>query len=124
MLTPFRLGLGGRVGSGNQYWSWVSIDDVVFAVLHALQRPDLAGAANVVAPSPVTNLEFTRVLAGVLHRPAVLPMPAFAVRAAFGQMGDELLLASARVVPGKLQASGYRFRDPDLRPALEKLLRG
>lgn len=123
MLTPFRMGLGGRVGSGSQYWSWVSIDDVVFAVLHAMQHPDLAGAANVVAPSAVTNLEFTRVLAGVLHRPALLPMPAFAVRAAFGQMGDELLLSSARVIPGELQATGYKFRDPDLRPALEKLLR-
>jgi uncharacterized protein (TIGR01777 family) len=124
MLPPFRMGLGGRIGSGNQYWSWVSIDDVAHAVLHALVHPELAGAANVVAPAPVTNAEFTRALAGALHRPALLPMPAFAVRAAFGQMGDELLLASARVAPSKLQASGYNFRHADLGPALQALLHG
>jgi uncharacterized protein (TIGR01777 family) len=123
MLPAFRLGLGGRVGSGSQYWSWVSISDVAGAVLHAFKREELRGPANVVAPIPVTNLEFTRTLGGVLHRPTLLPMPILAVRAAFGQMGDELLLASARVLPSKLQSSGYAFRHPDLRGALEDLLR-
>jgi uncharacterized protein len=123
MLPAFRLGAGGRVGSGLQYWSWVSITDVAGAVLHALAHEDLLGPVNVVAPGPVTNREFTRVLGDVLHRPTLLPMPAFAVRAAFGQMGDELLLASARVLPSKLQSSRYSFRDPDLAGALRNLLR-
>ena len=123
MLPAFRLGLGGRVGSGTQCWSWVSISDVAGAVVHAFKREELRGPVNVVAPIPVTNLEFTRTLGGVLHRPTVLPMPILAVRAAFGQMGDELLLASARVLPSKLQSSSYAFRHPDLRGALEDLLR-
>ncbi len=123
MLPAFRMGVGGRVGSGAQYWSWVSIADITGAVLHALHREELRGPVNAVAPTPVTNLEFTRVLGSVLRRPTLLPMPAFAVRAAFGQMGDELLLASARVLPSKLQSSGYEFRDPELGGALENLLR-
>jgi uncharacterized protein (TIGR01777 family) len=122
MLTPFRMGLGGNVGSGKQYWSWVSIDDVAGSVLHALTHDDVLGPVNVVAATPVTNREFTRALGAVLHRPTFLPMPAFAVSTAFGQMGDELLLASARVLPTKLLASGYSFRDPELRAALQKLL--
>jgi uncharacterized protein len=121
MLLPFRLGLGGRVGNGRQWWSWVAIEDLVGAILHALNH-DLHGAVNVVGPNPVTNLQFTRILASVLSRPAMFPMPAFAARLAFGQMGDELLLASQRVAPAKLQASDYQFRFTELKRCLETLL--
>jgi uncharacterized protein len=121
MLLPFRLGLGGRVGSGQQWWSWVAIEDLVGAILHALNH-DLNGAVNVVAPNPVTNIKFTRILANVLSRPAIFPMPAFAARLAFGQMGDELLLASQRVQPAKLQAGNYQFRFTELKRCLESLL--
>ena len=122
MLTPFRLGLGGKMGSGRQWWSWIHIADVISAILHALRSESLTGPMNVVAPKPATNSEFTNILAGVLHRPAIFPMPAFAARLAFGQMADELLLASQRVEPAKLLASGYHFQYSDLRPALADLL--
>ena len=122
MLTPFRLGVGGRIGDGRQWWSWVSVRDVAGAIQHVL-KTDLSGPVNVVSPDPVTNAEFTRTLASVLSRPAVFPMPAFAARLAFGQMADELLLASQRVEPAKLQSSGYKFEHPDLREALEDILR-
>jgi hypothetical protein len=122
MLTPFRLGLGGKMGSGRQWWSWIHIADVISAMLHAIRSESLQGPMNVVAPRPATNSEFTKILAGVLHRPAIFPMPAFAARLAFGQMADELLLASQRVEPAKLLASGYHFQYSDLRPALEDLL--
>jgi hypothetical protein len=122
MLTPFQLGAGGRMGSGRQYVSWVAIDDAIGAVLHALATNDLRGPVNVVAPTPVTNAEFARTLARVMRRPALVPLPAFAARLAFGEMADALLLASARVVPAKLQASGYRFRFADLEAALRHLL--
>lgn len=122
MLTPFLLGAGGRMGSGRQYMSWVAIDDAIGAVLHALATGDLRGPVNVVAPTPVTNAEFARTLGRVLRRPAMMPLPAFAARLAFGEMADALLLASARVVPVKLQASGYAFRFPDLEAALRHLL--
>jgi uncharacterized protein (TIGR01777 family) len=122
MLPPFRMGLGGRLGSGKQYWSWVSVHDVVAAILHVMKHDGIRGPANMVSPNPVTNAEFTRVLASVLHRPAPFPMPAFVVRALFGQMGDELLLASARVLPEKLLSSSYEFRQSDLAAALIELL--
>ena len=122
MLTPFLLGAGGRMGSGRQYVSWVAIDDAIGAVLHALATGDLRGPVNVVAPTPVTNAEFARTLGRVIRRPALMPLPAFAARLAFGEMADALLLASARVVPAKLQASGYAFRFPDLEAALRHLL--
>jgi uncharacterized protein len=124
MLLPFRLGLGGRLGDGRQWWSWVSVDDVVGAIQHVLDDDSLNGPVNTAAPSQVTNAEFTRTLAGVLNRPAILPMPAFAVRLIFGQMGDELFLASQRVEPAKLSASGYQFQHPELRKALEEILTG
>jgi uncharacterized protein (TIGR01777 family) len=123
MLTPFKLGLGGRIGTGRQYLSWISIDDVVGAILYALNAGQVRGPVNATAPNPATNSEFTRSLAEVLHRPAIFPMPTFAVRAIFGQMGDELLLASARVLPSKLQVSGYQFRRPELKTALMSLLK-
>jgi uncharacterized protein len=122
MLLPFRMGAGGRIGSGRQFWSWIALDDAVGAIHHALVTAALAGPANAVAPSPVTNAEFTRTLARVLGRPALVPLPAFAARLAFGEMADSLLLASARVIPARLQETDYRFRYPELEGALRHLL--
>jgi uncharacterized protein (TIGR01777 family) len=122
MLPPFRLGAGGRIGSGRQWMSWISIDDVVGAISHALATPSLAGPVNAVAPRPVTNAEFTKTLGHVLSRPTVAPMPAFAARLAFGEMADELLLTGQRVVPKRLIESGYRFRHGDLEAALRHVL--
>jgi hypothetical protein len=122
MLLPFKLGAGGPMGSGRQYVSWVAIDDAIGAVLHALATEDLRGPINVVAPAPIPSAEFARTLGRVLRRPAVIALPAFAARLAFGEMADALLLASARVMPARLQASGYRFRFPDLEGALRHLL--
>ena len=122
LLTPFRLGVGGTLGSGKQFMSWIAIDDVVEAIVHILTTEALRGPVNAVAPQPVTNREFTKTLGRVLGRPTVFPMPAFAARLAFGEMADELLLASQRVEPAKLLASGYRFRFPDLESALRHLL--
>lgn len=122
MLTPFRLGLGGRIGSGRQWWSWIHIDDIVGAIHHVLRTESLSGPVNLVAPTPVKNGEFTRTLAGVLHRPALAPLPAFMARIALGEMATELMCSSQRVIPQKLQASGYSFRFNDLRTALDHLL--
>jgi uncharacterized protein (TIGR01777 family) len=122
MLLPFRLGAGGRLGDGRQYMSWIALDDAVGALHHALVTESLAGPVNAVAPSPATNAEFTRELARVLRRPAIVPLPAFAARLAFGEMADALLLASQRVMPGRLLASGYAFRFPGLEGALRHLL--
>ncbi len=122
MLPPFKMGVGGRVGDGKQWMSWINVQDMVGAIHHILKNDLLQGPFNMVAPKPVTNLEFTRTLAGVLSRPAILPMPAFAVKAIFGEMGEELLLASQKVEPGKLISSGYPFRFRDLKASLEALL--
>jgi hypothetical protein len=123
MLTPFKLGLGGRMGSGQQWMSWIHVDDIVGGIRHAMGTPSLSGPVNLVAPNPVRNAEFTRVLASVLGRPAFFPVPEFALRLAFGKMAAaELLLASQRVEPGKLLASGYTFRFRELRAALENLV--
>ncbi len=122
MLTPFRLGLGGKVGSGRQWMSWITTGDLVGAIRHALVTPSLAGPANATAPHPVTQGDFAKTLGRVLSRPAVVPLPAFAVRLAFGEMGDELLLASTRVDSRRLADSGYTFRHPKLNGALEHLL--
>lgn len=122
MLTPFRLGLGGVVGDGEQYMSWIALDDVIGAIHHCLMTETLAGPVNGVAPQPVTNRELTKTLGSVLSRPTVLPLPGFAVRLAFGEMGEELLLSSTRVEPTKLTASGYAYRCPKLRGALQHLL--
>jgi uncharacterized protein (TIGR01777 family) len=123
MLLPFKLGIGGRIGSGNQYWSWISLGDLCAAIQHCLQATALHGAVNLVSPSPVTNIEFTKTLGRVLCRPTIFPLPALAARLALGEMSDPLLLASARVEPAKLQASRFVFRDRDLRATLEQLLR-
>ncbi|HET6880904.1 MAG TPA: TIGR01777 family oxidoreductase [Pirellulales bacterium] len=122
MLLPFKLGVGGRVGSGRQYWSWISIDDAAGAVYHALATEALSGPVNAVAPNPATNAEFTRTLGRVLRRPTFFPAPAFALRLALGQMADELLLASTRVVPEQLQKTDYHFRQPTLEAALRHVL--
>jgi uncharacterized protein len=123
MLRPFRLGLGGKIGSGQQWWSWIHIDDVVAAVMQILRVESLRGAINMTAPNPVTNAEFTRELASVIKRPAIVTVPGFAARLAFGEFAEEGMLASARVVPKKLEESGFQFRYAELRPAVEELLR-
>ncbi|PYV80715.1 MAG: TIGR01777 family protein [Acidobacteria bacterium] len=122
MLLPFRLGLGGRIGDGRQWWSWIHIADLVSAVHHILQNDSLRGAVNMTAPNPVTNAEFTSALSEALKRPARLPVPAFALRLLFGELADEGLLASARVVPEKLAKIGFAFAFPELKPALKDLL--
>ncbi|HVS51674.1 MAG TPA: TIGR01777 family oxidoreductase [Opitutaceae bacterium] len=122
MRPIFRCGLGGRLGSGRQWMSWIAIDDAVGAILHALRDERCAGALNIVAPAPVPNAEFTRTLGRVLHRPAWLPVPAWALRVAFGRMADDALLASTRAVPEKLGAAGYAFRHPTLESALRAAL--
>jgi len=123
MLPPFRIGAGGRLGNGRQWMSWIDLQDVIGAIHHILKNDLLQGPVNLVAPKPVTNAEFTKTLAGVLSRPAIFPMPAFTARLAFGQMADELLLASQRVEPGKLISSGYPYRFSELRTSLESLLK-
>jgi uncharacterized protein (TIGR01777 family) len=122
MLPPFKAGIGGVLGSGRQYMSWIAIDDLLSALEHALTQPALSGPVNAVGPSPVTNREFTQALARVLGRPAIAPAPAFALRLMFGEMADAALLASTRVLPQRLVASGYRFRFPELEPALRHAL--
>jgi uncharacterized protein len=123
MLTPFKLGLGGRVGDGRQWMSWIDVHDMVGAIHHILKNDLLQGPVNMVAPKPVRNEEFVKTLASVLSRPAILPMPAFAVKTVFGEMGKALLLASQKVEPGKLISSGYPFRHRELRQSLEHLLK-
>jgi uncharacterized protein len=121
MARPFRLGVGGRIGSGQQWMSWVSVEDVVGVVRMALENGDVRGAVNVVAPEPVRNVDFTRALAAALHRPALFPAPAFALRLVLGEMADALLLSSARVLPAELGKLGYKFVDTDLRSTLVRL---
>ena len=118
----FRLGVGGRLGSGRQWLSWISLDDIAGAYLHVLTRQDLDGPVNAVAPNPVTNAEFTATLARILRRPAVLHIPAFGPRLVLGEAADELLFVSQRARPARLQATGYRFQFPELEPALRQTL--
>jgi len=123
MLPLFRAGLGGVIGGGRQYVSWVALDDLPLIILHALQCGGLSGPVNAVTPHPVTNRELTEALGKVLSRPTPLPVPAFALRLAVGrEMADALLLASARVVPRRLEETGFRFRFPELPAALRHLL--
>jgi uncharacterized protein (TIGR01777 family) len=123
MLLPFKMGVGGKIGSGQQYWSWIALDDLCAAIVHCIQAGGLHGPVNTVSPSPVTNAEFTKSLGRVLSRPTVLPMPAFAARIALGEMADPLLLASARVEPAKLSASRFVFKHKDLEATLRYLLK-
>jgi uncharacterized protein (TIGR01777 family) len=121
-VLMFRFGLGGRLGSGRQWLSWVSLDDVVGAYLHALTNEDLVGAVNATSPNPVTNAEFTEVLARVLGRPAFLHVPAIAPKLVLGELADELLFTSMRAHPVRLLESGYRFRFPELEATLRRTL--
>jgi uncharacterized protein (TIGR01777 family) len=120
MLLPFRLGLGGRIGSGRQYMSWIHIDDLVGILLHAASASDVRGPVNATAPQPVTNREFTATLARILHRPAFLAVPATLLRLILGEFA-EVLLGSQRVVPEKIRQAGFAFRYPELKGALHDL---
>lgn len=124
MLLPFRLGLGGKLGSGRQYMSWVSLDDVVGAISHVLNQDGLHGPVNLMAPHPVTNFTFTKTLGRVLKRPTLFPVPEFMLRLVLGEMAENLLFASTRVEPTRLLAGGYRFRHPRLEDALQGLVQG
>jgi uncharacterized protein (TIGR01777 family) len=123
MKMPFLLGLGGRIGDGSQYMSWITLDDVVSALVFAVENEGLAGPVNLVAPAPVTNASFTKTLGSVLNRPTVLPVPKFALRLGAGtEMADEMLIGGARVVPSVLQAAGFEWKHPTLEPALRSVL--
>ena len=121
MIPLFRVGLGGPIGTGRHWWSWIHIDDVVAAIIAALTTSALEGPVNLVGPSPVTNRDFARTLGSVLNRPAILPAPAFAVRFVLGEVADEMILSSQRVLPARLQAQGFVFRWQELSAALENL---
>lgn len=122
MLLPFRLGLGGRVGNGRQYWSWISLPDLVRSILFSIDNDALSGPVNAVSPNAVSNAEFTRVLGRVLRRPTLFPLPAFMSRLVLGEMADALLLASIRVAPEQLQQHGFQFMHPELESALRAVL--
>mgnify|MGYP001812053851 CR=1 FL=1 len=122
MLVPFRMGVGGPLGNGRQYWSWITLRDLLGAILHAAATEELVGPVNAVAPVAVRNAEFSEVLGRVLRRPTFMRAPAFAIRLLLGEMGQELLLASARVRPARLTGSGFEYLDPDLEDALRHLL--
>jgi hypothetical protein len=121
MLLPFKLGVGGRVGSGKQWWSWIGIDDLTAAYAAALTS-DISGAVNLTAPNPVTNEQLTKALGSALHRPTLLPVPGFAIRALFGEMGEAMLLGGQRVLPSRLLGSGFEFGAPTIAVGLERAL--
>lgn len=123
MMLPFRFFVGGKIGSGRQWMSWVSLDDTVEILRFAIEHGEVRGPINMVAPQPVQNAEFTKILASALHRPALFPVPAAVLRLVLGEMADALLLTSQRVIPQKLQRYGYQFHHPDLAEILENLLR-
>ena len=122
MLTPFRLGLGGKIGDGKQYMSWLTLEELIGMIQFALRTESLSGPVNAVAPNPVTNLEMTRILGRLVHRPTIFSVPSLAVRILFGEMGIDLLLAGARVKPVRLSEAGYEFKHPDLEHALGQVL--
>ena len=123
MMRPFQFFAGGKIGSGTQWLSWITLDDAVAILRSALENANITGALNVVSPQPVTNAQFTNFLAAALHRPALFPAPAFALRLILGEMADALLLSSQRVLPAQLQKLNYQFQHPDLQPALQSILR-
>jgi uncharacterized protein (TIGR01777 family) len=123
MVTPFRLGVGGRMGSGQQWWSWIDVRDLAAAFVYAMENKSVQGPVNGVSPNAVRNAEFTKILASTLSRPAIFPMPAFAARLALGEMADELLLASQHVVPDRLTSSGFRFQYGELAASLRANLK-
>jgi len=122
MWMPFQLGIGGRLGDGSQMMSWVAADEIPFVVEHLIKNDQISGAVNVVSPKAVSNAEFTKVLGQQIHRPTFLPVPGFAIRLLFGEMGQNLLLEGAHVIPRRLQESGYQFRFADLKEALKKVI--
>jgi uncharacterized protein (TIGR01777 family) len=123
LLTPFKLGLGGRIGSGKQYMSWIAIDDEIGAIVHAITDRDLAGPVNLTAPTPVTNAEFTAALGHVLHRPTLIPTPVPALKLVYGgELVNQLLVEGQRVVPDRLEGGGFEFRHRSLEPALHEIL--
>ncbi len=122
MLTPFKLGGGGILGTGKQFMSWISLDDEVAVIRYLIDNPRIHGPVNLVSPEPVTNMEFTKTLGKILKRPTILPMPSFAAHLLFGEMADALLLSSAKVYPEKLIKSGYEFKYASLQPALRSIL--
>lgn len=122
MLTPFRFGVGGRIGSGSQYWAWISLDDAVGVIRDAIDRHDLTGPVNAVAPDPPTCTEFVKALGRTLHRPTILPMPAFVARLVLGEFADAALLASTRAVPARLKAIDYSFTHPTIGACFNDLL--
>ena len=122
MLTPFKMGVGGKVGNGHQYMSWISLDDLAAAIVHCIENESISGAVNAVAPESVTNKVFTKTLGKVLRRPTMFPLPVFAAKLAFGEMAEALLLCSSRVVPKALSESGFEFTHPELESALRHLL--
>jgi len=123
MLTPFRMGIGGKFGDGKQWMSWIALEDVVRGLRFVMDHASLKGPVNFVAPNPVTNAEFTKTLGEVLSRPTILPVPAFGARLAFGEMADGLLLSSAKVEPKRLKESEFQFNYTDLKPAFEHILK-
>jgi len=123
MLTPFKFGVGGTVGSGDQWMSWVAIDDLVKMIVFAIENEEFEGAFNATAPNPVQNEEFTNTLGKVINRPTILPVPSFGVKLLFGEMGETLLLEGARILPKKLQDAGFEFEYPDLTKAFEAELK-
>lgn len=122
MLTPFKLGVGGVVGSGKQWMSWIALDDLIRVLHFALEKENLRGVINAVAPHPVTNEEFVKTLGKVLHRPTIIPTPAFAIKLLFGEMGETLLLQGARVLPERLQGSSFEFKYSSLEDAMRAAL--
>ncbi len=123
MLLPFKMGVGGVVGSGKQWMSWISLDDEIAIINYAIENDNIRGAVNAVAPNPVTNQEFTKTLGEVLYRPTFLPLPEFAVSMIFGEMGDALLLASTKVMPKRLEDAGFEFKYPNLKEAIENAVK-
>jgi uncharacterized protein (TIGR01777 family) len=122
MMRPFKFGVGGRMGSGQQWISWITLQDTVSVIRRVLENRAVSGVVNVVAPQPVRNGEFAQALGHAMHRPAIVPAPAFALEFALGEMAEALLLASQRVAPSRLEQLGYRFSQPDLRSALASVL--
>ena len=122
MLPAFKIGLGGRIGTGQQYMSWISIDDCIRALLYLIENKNIKNAVNITAPEPVTNSEFTKALAKSLKRPSISPVPEFLIKTLFGEMGKELLLEGCKVIPEKLLKSGFKFKHSDIDSALKEIL--
>ena len=122
MLFPFRVGVGGKLGSGRQWMSWIALEDITGAIMAILDNPSLRGPMNLTAPNPARNIEFTKALGKTLHRPTIFPVPAFILKSILGEMGESLLLSSQRAIPEKLTRAGYKFQFPELEGALQRVM--